>query len=311
MTHPPGSATYHSPGVPYRIDPTQPPPGEARRVLAEQLGRAIERIDAADAHDPESVRRVRVCCKKARGVLRLARGPLADEFTRENKDLASIARSLAASRDAQAVLDAFDGVATGADAPPSVSLVRATLDAQRDLEVAGAGDRAPALTDARPRLAAALERAAELPLDTLAHEHMWEAFTRTYRRARRAMSGAMANPDPSYSHEWRTWVKRHWYHVRLLQAARPKAMAARAERLDRLNERLGRRHDLDILRDRLRDPEGPLHALGGAGWALKRAERAAERLTLASVREGLELFADKPGRLTGPLAASWRKRTSR
>ena len=88
-------------------------------------------------------------------------------------------------------------------------------------------------------------------------------------------------------------------------------MGARAERLDRLNERLGRRHDLDILKDRLRDPEGPLHALGGAGWALKRAERAAERLTLASVREGLELFADKPGRLTAPLAASWRKRTSR
>ncbi len=298
--------------MPYRINPSTPPADEVRRVAGEQLGRALRLIESADGRpDPESVRRVRVCCKRARGVLRLARAALGDDFARENHELAQVARTLAAARDAQAVLDAFDGITPRKGLAPALVLMRATLDAQRDLEAAGAGDTGPSLDAAHPLLREALARIPGLPLDALTHDDLWDAFARTYKQARRAMGAAMADPDPLYSHEWRTWAKRHWYHVRLLNAAAPKAMRARAQRLDRLASRLGRRHDLDLLRERLRDPAGPLHALGGAAWTLKRAERAAGRLTLASARDGLGLFADPPRSLTKPLAAGWRRRAAR
>jgi CHAD domain-containing protein len=118
---------------------------------------------------------------------------------------------------------------------------------------------------------------------------------KTYKRARKAMQAAWAEPTDAAMHEWRKRVKYHWYHVRLLEEMNPEMMRPRAQAAHDLGDLLGDHHDLAVLEARLAELEiGPGTDLDAfrALLAGRKAELAEEafalgRLMLAERRKAL------------------------
>ena len=98
------------------------------------------------------------------------------------------------------------------------------------------------------------------PLERESFDAVCEGLERTYRRGRRDLREARAEPSVEALHEWRKRVKELWYHHTLLRELWPPVMAATGDEAHALADRLGDDHDLAVL----------------AGWVAEHAEAGPE-----------------------------------
>ena len=94
----------------------------AARIVRDQTMAALAALLTADHSERRAVAlEARKRCKKVRGVLRLVRGPLGDEYKPTDQAYRSVARALAGPRESEAHLVAFDRLraATPSDALPA------------------------------------------------------------------------------------------------------------------------------------------------------------------------------------------------
>ncbi len=222
-------------------------------ALIEALrGVALEQIDIAldavyDSARPAALRihRVRVCCKRLRGLVRLVESGLAAGIKREEKLARSAARRLASHRDARVLLETHRLVVDElprADAN-GLALLGDRL-AQSVFELENSETFMTRLQDAAADLETLWETAAGWSLDGKAAKILSRGYALTYKRALRAGRMAEERKDASSYHRWRAQVKYHHFHTRLLDSAWPLAMAARAHTAEDLSECLGRGNDL-------------------------------------------------------------------
>src|SRR5688572_29173690 len=96
----------------YRFDRDESVTRSVRRIACEGLDDAIERLSVcggATADEIEDhVHEVRKRCKELRGLLRLVRSDLGEDFRSADRTIRTAARELSALRDAHALLDTFD-----------------------------------------------------------------------------------------------------------------------------------------------------------------------------------------------------------
>lgn len=83
---------------------------EVRRVILEQIERALAEVHNSDMDQSKTVHQVRKRCKKIRGLLHLVRYSLADPkvYAFENAHFRDAAQDLSALRDTEAILEAYD-----------------------------------------------------------------------------------------------------------------------------------------------------------------------------------------------------------
>lgn len=216
-----------------------------RNVALEQIDIALDA--AYDSARPAALRihRVRLCCKRLRGLLRLVDSGLASSIEREEALVRSAARRLACHRDARVLLETHRSVVDElprADAN-GLALLGDRL-AQSVFELESSETFMAGLHDAAAELEALWEMAACWRIKGKASRIVSQGYALTYKRAQRAARIAEERNDvPSY-HRWRAQVKYHYFHTRLLDSAWPLAMAARAHTADDLGECLGRGNDL-------------------------------------------------------------------
>ena len=213
---------------------------------------ALEQLDIAldAAYDParpaaQRIHRIRVCCKRLRALLRLVESGLSSGIKTERRLASRAARRLAAARDARVLLDTHRAIAEDlarADAN-GVALLGDRLEKNAaDLE---SGDVfMSAVANAAEDLEALWEAAARWHLKGKPSRVVARGYALTYRRAQAAAAKAQRRRDRSSYHRWRTQVKYHYFHTRLLDSAWPLAMAARANTADDLAVCLGRSNDL-------------------------------------------------------------------
>jgi CHAD domain-containing protein len=250
--------------VAYRIEPGEPTDVEIRGVLVDQLDRAARALRADGGPDAEAVHTVRKRLKKARSLLRLARGgDLGRAVARHaNHELRAVGADLAPQRDADALVEVVDAlIAAGPteDRPVGDPGDRADADADALAEVrARLVDRAEAVrsagaVDRRMAVGAArtLEQTATWLVRIPARTEGWEAlapgFTREYRRGREAFHALGEAPTVDDLHEWRKRVKDLWYHQRLLRRLWPEGQRPMVDAADELADALGDDHDLGLL----------------------------------------------------------------
>jgi hypothetical protein len=201
-------------------------------------------------------------------------------------------RELAAARDAKAAVEAFDKLHKRFKdewKPKQFQKIRRALSerVRADVDAATIGRLRGELMVERGRIAA-------WTVDEMRRDDLWDAVTRSYRRARRGMRTAVEERTPAAIHEWRKRAKMHWYHAQFLATVNLARLEPQIELLRALSRTLGEHHDLVLVADLCRrSPE-----LFGTHRYVRSFQRFLA-LRLAELqdeaeRAGGELFIEKP-----------------
>jgi CHAD domain-containing protein len=202
----------------------------------------------------ERVHETRKSIKRLRALLRLYRAALPHAvYSAEDARLRELAHGLGGARDAVALRESLE-----------LLVSRGTGDARARLHeglpvLAGAlGDGAgtprdetlAALRSVHDALGAFAKRAGGVRLELSGWAAVGPGFRRTYARGRRAFQRALERTSERRLHRLRAFVKRHQYHLTLLEPLWPEPIRACRHEAQRLGELLGNDHDLSLLERR-------------------------------------------------------------
>ncbi|MER8712569.1 CHAD domain-containing protein [Mesorhizobium sp. M1295] len=296
----------------FRIDPRMSLTGEVRRILAEEIGRALVHLDAAHDRPEQALHKCRKRLKNVRALLRLVRSGDETFCVTENQCYRQVAALLAGPREATALVETIDRLAASfpeQSAGGGLGAVRDRLVArQHELHVgagldAAIGAAVAACEEGVVRIdKLALPDQPEQAADVLA-----EGARITLRRARKALDKAASRGAADDFHDLRKAAKTHGMHLSLLGRLWPTPIKTRRKAVDELGERLGELHDVLVMRallDAEDQPLGPAEETRLLGKLLKRSEKGLKKTCLA---EAAELFGDSPKRSMRKLARKVRE----
>ncbi|MHC4923862.1 MAG: CHAD domain-containing protein [Planctomycetota bacterium] len=278
-----------------------------RRMVREQIGRAVQELADGGKEPARAVHQVRKRFKKIRGVLRLARRPLGDCYREENDRYRDLGRQLSSVRDADAMLEAFASLekAGVGQWDARFESVRKGLKARRAALAARGADLEARVAEVLTNLQEAEDRVGRWPLCDRGFDTIEKGLRRSYARSRREMKRSGLDKSPEAWHEWRKRVKDHWYHVRVLAAMRPDALDDWDQALRALSELLGDDHDLAVLSQWL----GADHETYGGTEIVNRfmvhVDARRDRLRFQALDLGGRLFDEKPRDLMARLRRWW------
>jgi CYTH domain-containing protein/CHAD domain-containing protein len=293
------------------FEPTASMTPEVQRVTCERIDEAISNLtDLSDADDAEEIERAvhdtRKRCKEIRAIARLVRSALDDDFDPFSESVRDAADALAPIRDAHALLATFDDLlaSNGERDDSELGRVRKVLASAAAEATLGVRGDDPRIDRARSLLAASRTQIEGWHLPE-GDGTLGAGIEATFRRGRRALSRARAEPTNDHLHEWRKSVKQLWYQVRLLRRAAPSVLEALIKSLDDLAEALGDDHDLAVLIERLAaDPDH----YGGAeavAHAHRLASAGQDDLRRRAFRLGATIYAEKPRAFRHRMLSYW------
>jgi CHAD domain-containing protein len=291
----------------FRIDPRLPLTGEVRRILADEVGKALAHLDMAREKPEQGLHKCRKRLKSVRALLRLVRSGDETFCTTENECYKQVSALLAGPREATALIETIDRLAASfpeQSAGGGLDAVRDRLVMRQHEMHAGAG------LDAAISAAAAACREGLGHIDRLslpdqpeqAADILAEGARATLRRARKALDKAGSRGAADDFHDLRKAAKTHSMHLSLLGRLWPTPIKARRKAVDSLGEQLGELHDVFVMRalfDAEGAPLGPPEDTKLLAKLLKRSEKSLRKSCLA---EAAELFGDSPKRSTRKLA---------
>lgn len=295
----------------FRIDPRLPLTGEVRRILGEEIGKALAHLAVARDQPEQALHKCRKRLKSARALLRLVRSGNETFRRTENQCYRQVAALLAGPREATALVETVDRLAAAFPeqvAGGGLDSVRDRLIARQHEMHAGAGLDA-AIGAATAACEEGLIRTERLLLPDLpehAADVLAEGARKTLRRARKALDRAGSRGEAEDFHDLRKAAKTHSMHLSLLGRLWPTPIKVRRKAVDELGERLGELHDVFVMRVLLEadgEPLGDAQDTRLLGKLLKRSEKSLKKSCLAGAAE---LFGDSPKRSTKKLARNAR-----
>ncbi|MER8901986.1 CHAD domain-containing protein [Mesorhizobium sp. M0772] len=295
----------------FRIDPRLPLTGEVRRILGEEIGKALAHLAVARDQPEQALHKCRKRLKSARALLRLVRSGNETFCRTENQCYRQVAALLAGPREATALVETVDRLAAAFPeqvAGGGLDSVRDRLIARQHEMHAGAGLDAAigAATAACEEGLIRIERLLLPDLPEHAADVVAEGARKTLRRARKALDRAGSRGEAEDFHDLRKAAKTHSMHLSLLGRLWPTPIKVRRKAVDELGEKLGELHDVFVMRVLLEadgEPLGDAQDTRLLGKLLKRSEKSLKKSCLAGAAE---LFGDSPKRSTKKLARNAR-----
>ena len=281
----------------YRLEKRDGVPAGLRRVVRGQLDKATGGLAAAEGDAlAEAVHSARKSLKRVRSALRLTRDALGDgAYRAENAAFRDASRRLSGARDSEVMLGTLDALAEryGDEiSPDDFGTLRAALRKERTAahaKLSGGATTGEVLGDLR----AARARTASWPVDDVGLAELGPGLRRAYRRGRKALDAAEAEPGDEALHELRKRVKDLWYMSELVRPAAPKRAKRMAGRASDLSDVIGEDHDLAVLRETVYRLRGRLSKPEFDVLADVIARRRGE-LQAHAHREARRLYRRKP-----------------
>ncbi|WP_373503640.1 CHAD domain-containing protein [Aestuariivirga sp.] len=274
---------------------TAPSPSSLKAAARAQLGALMDDLEKAAA-EGSSVHGARRRIKRLRSLLRLIRSVIGERaYVKANDTLRAAADSLAGQRRAEALVAAarkLDDRSAGGQ-----RLLKIAEDHRRDHAALSPGD---ALAGAMQAVASASKSVSGWRIAKGTPASISDAFTRTYRTARKDLAAALDSEEPEALHEARKQVIHHLHHLELLRGGLRKPPDTRLAELEVLREILGDLNDLDELR---------LLAEANGEHPRKHVAKTIARhrgVLLARVRKTWKpLFKSKPKAFAKRIGAMW------
>jgi CHAD domain-containing protein len=219
---------------------------ELQRIARTELGRAAASL--RDAAGSGIVHDARKRVKKVRAVVTLIDESHEGCWTKEQKRLREVGRVLSELRDADAIIETFDGLRTGHPRGLSehgYAAIRRQLTRRRT-EAANRASGKNHLQWAARRLEKIRRSAKAWPIPSLKKSALPGLVKQSFRASRKAMKIALTEQNPNDLHDWRKRVKTLWYQLRLLRDLAPD-LDSRIESLDTIAGLLGDDHNLEVL----------------------------------------------------------------
>lgn len=267
-----------------------------KRIVNEEIAQGIKEIDNRQLKRSEAIHEVRKHCKKIRGALRLARCQFEDTYQFENVWFRDTAKGLAELRDAEALIETYDGLLDKFEDQidrRAFASVRRALTLRRNEIIGEAGDLSQKLKALRGRMRKAGRRVAAWKLKDNEFDGIERGLLATYRRARRAMAVAYHVPSAENIHEWRKQVKYNDYHMRLLGELWKPFMQSLAQETDDLSDLLGDDHNLDVLHKALLKSPKKYGKKRDIQVLLGLIDRRSAELRAEAKTIGARIFAEK------------------
>ncbi len=298
----------------YVIKPGRRIQREVRRVAAERLDDAIGHLDrllAEPGADVETiVHEVRKRCKASRGLARLVKPALGDEFASFDRSVRDAASQLSALRDSHAVLATFDALLASLPDDDAVRMMRdrqATTSFGATL-VTGDADAGDA-GDGR------IENVRAVLVDARGASQRWKiprgfdtieaGIAATYRQGRSSLRRAHADPTDHRLHEWRKAAKYLWYQMQLVHDAAPSVLGPLVDELDRLAEALGDDHDLAVLVELLERRPDSYGTTDDVAHVRELARHQQRALRERALRAGATIFSEPDHAFAHRIAKYW------
>lgn len=290
----------------YRLDPAIPMSEALRRVAFAELDLAHGSL-ATPPERHSGVHSARKCLKRLRSLLLLASPGMPEPaFTTLTERLGTIARGLAAARDAQALIDAIDKLDRETPSGPGqgpIHSLRAWLQkrrhaAEQNLERSTASDAMRGLLELRPAFAGL----AVYPDD---FRSLADGLRRCYRSTRKSFQHAFTTDRDEDLHEWRKGVQHHWRQMQLLAPCWPSELTARVEAARSLSQLLGDDHDISMLCRLVSTPTMTFGRPDETADFLKRCRRRQKVLRKEAGTQGERLFAERPRPFAERIEAYW------
>jgi len=288
----------------FRIDPRSPLTGEVRRILADEIGKAIGHLETAREKPEQGLHKCRKRLKSVRALLRLVRSGDEPFCQTENECYKQVSALLAGPREATALIETVDRLAAEHSAGSGLDPVRERLVLRQHELHAGPGLDA-AINAAIAACREGLERIDRLALpDQPEHaaDILADGARATLRRAKKALDKAQSRGEDEDFHDLRKAAKTHSMHLSLLGRLWPTPIKARRKAVDKLGEELGELHDVFVMRALL-DAEGePLGPADDTKLLRKLLKRSEKSLTKACLADAADLFGESPKRSAKKLA---------
>ncbi len=231
----------------YRFRLKEEPGAGVRRIIGEQLERAIEEFSEHDADT--AIHRARRRLKKSRAVLRFIRPGIPEKAYRQwNADLRDVGMLFSNERDLFVISKVASEMLERAPARGKIA-----IQALQGLAGVAQSEKKPEIRDAIVkagvlRLQAALQVLLSLPCDELQVTHLAQGFCESQRASRKTFAHAFETGEDEAFHEWRKAVQRHWRQCVLLEGVWPDFYNARGAVAAKVASLLGADHDLAILK---------------------------------------------------------------
>lgn len=290
----------------YRCERDETISDGVRRIAHEQIGKALAGLDDPSRDEVvEAVHDVRKRCKKLRGLVRLVRPAMGDDYKQANVAFRDAARQLSSIRDAHALLGTFDDLLAATPAPSSADALQAVRD--------GLVARDEAATDAVTGDDERVGRARDLLDQARRDISRWQlsddiddvigGLSKTYGRGRDRLADCVDDPSDHNLHQWRKRAKYTWYHVRLLRDTAPSMLEPLASRFHDLSDALGDDHDLAVLIETFRAAPDDFGGKGAIHEAQLLIEGHRIDLQRRALRLGARLYAEPTDAFGARIAA--------
>jgi len=283
----------------YHLPAIESPAAGTRRILSNLLEDIGDMLATPSAASDTNIHEMRKTCKKLRALLVMLRPAIAADVLRAlDRNIRDLARQLGGLRDNKVILDTLDAVGQH-----FASLLRAETLApvhealseamRRDNGTPGAALDIAAL---QALLAEIMAMARDLDYGQISRQTLLAGIANCYRRGRRALARMEASPVTEHGHALRRQAKYQYYQLQLLEPWNDTVLKPLASGFHRLEETLGRDHDLALLESML--ARRPQLCQGRVRRELLFALIESRRITLMShaLRLARELYHAKPGR---------------
>ena len=217
-----------------------------RRILREQLGRAVETARDRGAEQEERVHDVRTRLKRSRAALKLIGARLGRPAKKTDRRLRDQGRRLARPRDIIVQAHTFRILGTRLSRELPAGLLERLRDAgeqlRRKLDEKSVEKE---LRRTARSLGRVRRRLKKVPVKR-GKRAIGDGITRTYRQARRALAKVQSDPTAEHFHEWRKQVKLLSNELKIVGRAVPELATRYLDKVEKLGEILGQIHDLDV-----------------------------------------------------------------
>lgn len=226
---------------------------QSQKVVFSQLKKSIEEIEENSLSMDNKIHQLRKRCKKMRGLLRIIRPQLKKSgvYDAQNQYFKETAKHFSATRDKKMLEETFKKIVLKYNLDENrytqilTSIESMEVQSEKSVQNHFASYRAEYERNRKNIKQYRLKKKNSKALD--------KGIKKGYKKAKKLKKKAYETQSDKDFHQWRKWVKYHWYQMRLIKKNEKCVLGPRVKLSGMLADILGDEHDLSVFKSFVED----------------------------------------------------------